>query len=513
MGADMRVSLLCALFALLTADVRAERLHVQVLGAPPPDAFNGVTLGAEEMARTAQLLGNVLTVTARPASARARLAGYVVNGGATAGRPNVPAIHLGSKPPEARCAFSIAARGAGATRDVAWHAELSRFGASELNERYFKRFGTPMTAAAWTGWFAVKALVETALRSGGADACAALSRARFDGHKGTPLFFDPATHELQQPMYAYVSNELAGTVSVIDTAKDTVVRTITVGGRPRGIEAHGSQLYVATSDTNRERRGADDAIVVVDAASGRIVRKYDAGTDPERFVVSGDGRRLFAANEDAGTVTVTAIPGNTVRAALVVGIEPEGVALSPDGRWVYVTAETSNTVSVIDAAALKVVRSLMVDPRPRSVAFAPDGSRAYVTAEIGGTVTVIDARRHKTVDTIELAPGARPVGVVVSPDGRWVYVANGHANSVAIVDAASLETVATVPVGQRPWGLALTADGRKLYAANGVSGDVSVIDTSTRREVKRIPTGAGAWGVAVTASQGTKALTAQNRNK
>ncbi len=36
---------------------------------------------------------------------------------------------------------------------------------------------------------------------------------------------------------AYVTNEKAGTVSVIDVATRAVVATIPVGGRPRGIHA------------------------------------------------------------------------------------------------------------------------------------------------------------------------------------------------------------------------------------------------------------------------------------
>lgn len=123
--------------------------------------------------------------------------------------------------------------------------------------------------------------------------------------------------------------------------------------------------------------------------------RYDAGTDPERFVVSPDGSRLYASNEDAGTASVTDVRRKRVIATLIVGIEPEGVALSPDGRWVYVTAETSNTVSVIDTRASQVVTSFLVDPRPRAAAFSPDGRWAYVTAEIGGTVTVVSVPRHK----------------------------------------------------------------------------------------------------------------------
>ena len=93
------------------------------------------------------------------------------------------------------------ARRAGSVRILEWHPSLERFGASELNERFRRATGSEMTAPGWLGWVAVKASVEAALRSEAPLDCEALARARFDGHKGRPLTFDPSTRELVQPVY------------------------------------------------------------------------------------------------------------------------------------------------------------------------------------------------------------------------------------------------------------------------------------------------------------------------
>jgi hypothetical protein len=89
---------------------------------------------------------------------------------------------------------------------VAWHPALERFGAAQLNERYRKRFGTDMDERAWAGWLSIKVLLDAALQTATSDRCTLerffLSAAgRFDGHKGVPLFFDPQTRELVQPLY------------------------------------------------------------------------------------------------------------------------------------------------------------------------------------------------------------------------------------------------------------------------------------------------------------------------
>ena len=150
-----------------------------------------------------------------------------------------------------------------------------------------------------------------------------------------------------------------------------MTRTIHVPQRPRGIEfsPDGNQLFVALSDPQKNVQTSGDGIVSIDVASGRINGIYPSGSDPERFAITPDGKRLYAANEDGSWASATEIASKRVIATLIVGIEPEGVAITPDGRWVYVTAETSNSVSVIDVKANKVVANFLVDVRPRAVAF------------------------------------------------------------------------------------------------------------------------------------------------
>src|SRR6478735_8317235 len=77
---------------------------------------------------------------------------------------------------------------------------------------------------------------------------------------------------------AYVSNEKGNTVSVIDTDKWTVTKTIKVGQRPRGIEftRDGKFVLVAVGD--------DDRIEVIDAATQQVVDSLPSGPDPELFV-------------------------------------------------------------------------------------------------------------------------------------------------------------------------------------------------------------------------------------
>jgi PQQ-dependent catabolism-associated beta-propeller protein len=301
---------------------------------------------------------------------------------------------------------------------------------------------------------------------------------------------------------AFVTNERDGTITVIDTGTDRVYSTIKVGGRLRGIRLSPdrTRIWVAISYPTNQTQG-EDTIAELDL-NGKMITKYAAGTDPENFVVDNHATRLYIANEDAGTASITDVKANRVIASMHVGLEPEGTAMSPDGRWVYITSESSSSVSVIDTQTGNVVKQFLVGARPREAVFTSDSARAYVTAENGNVVSVVDTRDHKVIKTIELPRGEgttqlKPKGVVVSPDGKRVYVATGRGNSVAVIDGEQLRLVTLIPVGQRPWGIALTPDGRKLYTANGLSNDVSVVDTISNQVIGTIKAGDGPWGIAL----------------
>jgi len=152
-------------------------------------------------------------------------------------------------------------------------------------------------------------------------------------------------------------------MSVIDTATRRVVLTVPLGKRPRGIQVSPDKqtIYVALSGSPFAPPGVDettlpvadksaDGIAAVDLRTHRVVKVFPSGSDPEQFVVSPDGSRLYVANEDVGLLSLVDVASGRVVSSLPVGGEPEGVAQSPDGSVVYVTSEEEGTVSAIDTA-------------------------------------------------------------------------------------------------------------------------------------------------------------------
>jgi YVTN family beta-propeller protein len=136
----------------------------------------------------------------------------------------------------------------------------------------------------------------------------------------------------------------SGTVSRIDIATGKVTNNITVGLHPTSLtwdEAH-HRLFVSNSNS--------DTISVIDTAQNKVVETISvqpferkvAGVAPEAVVVSQDGRRLYAACAGINAVAVIGVGESPQRASKILGLIPTSwypahIALSPDGAYLAVS--------------------------------------------------------------------------------------------------------------------------------------------------------------------------------
>jgi YVTN family beta-propeller protein len=317
----------------------------------------------------------------------------------------------------------------------------------------------------------------------------------------------------------YVTNEKSDNISVIDGATNTVLGTIPIGKRPRGIHVSpdGRTVYVAVSGTpaagppavdaqgkpvvNKAREEAApadksaDGISVLDVSSAKVSGRIAAGSDPEEFALSRDGSRIYISNEDTKSATVINIAARKIEHVIPVGAEPEGVTTTPDGRLFYVTCEAGGDVFVVDTRTYQTAARFKVEGRPRSIDFTANGRIGIVPSESVGQVNIVDTARYTIIKTLTLPAGSRPMRALVAPDGGKIYVSNGRGGTISVLDGRTYDVVGSIQAGTRPWGIAISPDGKYLYSANGPSDDVSVIDLATDKEITRVKAGSSPWGL------------------
>ncbi|WP_336053306.1 IPT/TIG domain-containing protein [Streptomyces sp. CA2R101] len=265
----------------------------------------------------------------------------------------------------------------------------------------------------------------------------------------------------------YVANRASNTISVIDTATNTVTATVAAAGGPTfpAVSPDGTRAYVTLFD--------DGALGVIDTATNTLTATIAVGAGALGLAVSPDGARAYVTSQNANTLSVIDTATNTVTATVTTGPVPIGVAVSPDGTRAYVGNVGDSSVSVIDTATNTVTSSFTAGDVPVIIAFSPDGTRAYVCNAGGDSVSVIDTATTTVIATIGV--GTTPRFVAVSPDGTAAYTADYADNSVSVIDTATNTVIGTIPVGNGPTCIAVTPQGTRLYVTDNADNAVRVI--------------------------------------
>jgi YVTN family beta-propeller protein len=136
-----------------------------------------------------------------------------------------------------------------------------------------------------------------------------------------------------------------------------------------------------------------------------------------------------------------------------VGRGVEGFDVSPDGREIWAANAQDGTISVIDASARTVSQTIQANVNGANrLKFTPDGTKVLVSSLGGPELAVFDVAKHQALKRIPIGKGA--AGIEVQPDGARAYVACTPDNYIAIVDLKTLEVAGRIEAGRQPDGMA-----------------------------------------------------------
>lgn len=294
----------------------------------------------------------------------------------------------------------------------------------------------------------------------------------------------------------------------------TLVNTIAVEQEPLGLTLSPdfATLYVANAQSG--------TVSVIDTVSQRVMKTLtvNPGGRLNSVIVSTDGNALYVSDAKAGTVEVFRLPEAEPTATISVRLFPQRMALSQEHKRLYVVNSASNNVSVIDTVTHALLTNIPVNERPYAIVIAPDNSRAYITSSQTHSITIIDLVSQKVIDTIVLESISRLTNLVISPDGRYLYICDAISNSIVVVDAAAKRQVRTLNAAKfegsdlefSPTDIALSTDGKRLYTV-GRTGYLSVIDLENHEILASLEVGQDLRNIAL-APDGTAYISSFGAN-
>ncbi len=276
---------------------------------------------------------------------------------------------------------------------------------------------------------------------------------------------------------AYLVDSTAGTVTVVNTLDGAVLSTIAVGNNPVSVvvKADGKAVYVANAD--------DRSISVIDTATNTVKLQVALSFTPTTLAITGSTVYIGNATGKMAKLStsrnrISGWVGNTTGATSIV--------VSPNGKRVYVTAP--NGIAVYTTSSSNSAKLIANTVDSSVLAVSRDSASIYTVSD-GTDITV---RTAAGVVTGQFTAAAPVTAGTVNKDGTLLFLTSAD-GALLSYGTATRSLLSTLNAGSSAGAIAASPDGMELYVTDRTGGAlrvVSVVPPNLRPEVGA-PTGVG----------------------
>lgn len=246
-------------------------------------------------------------------------------------------------------------------------------------------------------------------------------------------------------------------VDLSDPANPTLLSIIDFTAAPinavskdvSSVAVHNGTVAVALLNADKTVSGE---VVLLDAATGTLIRKVTVGNNPDMVVFTADGSKLLVANEGELTSAGVDSPGSVSIIDVATGSETR---LGFDAF--------NGTEAALRTAGVRITPGVSAsnDFEPEYIAISPDGTKAFVTLQENNAVAVLDLATNTFTSVVPM--GTKDFSTLMLDFSDR----DGPSNAVA------LNFVTGMPVKglYMPDGIATYSVGGKTYYVTANEGD------------------------------------------
>lgn len=317
--------------------------------------------------------------------------------------------------------------------------------------------------------------------------------------------------------FVYNANSGEGSVSVIDTTTDTVVKTLDLGGNTPGyIKVSHDGKYMLVLSKNADEEG--QLHIFEPAQAHRLVQTLAVGKGPDKIQISDNDQTVYVSLAGEPGIAHYAFAEGLGSPPLARQLIAAGSgsadghghrALAAQSGWLLTPNPGDNSVSLVNPDGEH--RILRDGNSPGPVALASHNgilAQAIVGNTASHTLSLFDPRSETVVTLSEV--GQSPTDIALVPELGRAYVTMAGSNQVTVVDYLSAKKIGTVNTQQRPVhiytappridstaALSIQHEGHdhgavtEIWVGNDSGDSVTVFDAQTLAIIAHHPTGKG----------------------
>lgn len=204
-----------------------------------------------------------------------------------------------------------------------------------------------------------------------------------------------------------------------------------------------------------------------------------SGQFPKVICVHPDGR-VFVSNWVSQTIAVIDSKTRKTLKKIPVKGTPRGMAVSPDGKTIFIANFDHGTLDVLDTTSYTITKRLFEKGgklpsggAKRHIITDTVKNRLYMTDMARGSIFALDLADFSLVAEVKI--GQKANTTKLSPDGKWLYACTRGTNNrvdyeikgpdfgtLVMIDTDTMTIHSTQFGGNQPTGLALSKDGKTV---------------------------------------------------
>lgn len=197
----------------------------------------------------------------------------------------------------------------------------------------------------------------------------------------------------------YVSAELARAIDVIDPKTQRIVAQVPTGQ----VDSH---MFVITPDGSHAYTANVFAgsISVLDLQKRSLLATIPVAEQVQRISISPDGHTVYTHDQQKPRIALIDTSKNEVSTWWSVPAIVYSSAPTSDGRWLVANAP-SGKLFVLETSSGKLAHSYDIPAALGESIVAPDGSHAYVSCPQAGTIEILNLKTWELEKPIQLTRG------------------------------------------------------------------------------------------------------------
>lgn len=256
--------------------------------------------------------------------------------------------------------------------------------------------------------------------------------------------------------------------------------------------------------THRLFIARDDRVMVVDAASGKLLQEIPGMKHVHGIALVNDLHRAYVSNGHGNDVSVVDLNTLKVLSSIPVsGKDPDAIIYEPATQHVLTMNGDSNNISIIDPAQGKELATIPLDGNPEFAVSDGQGN-VYLNIEDKGELAHVDIKAGKVLQTWSLAPCEGPTGLALDAANKRLFsvCANGW---MIVTDANDGHQVAKIPVDKQPDAAGYDAQRHEVFSSSrtGVLNIIHQDSADTYSKLADVPTMKSARTMALDSASNT----------